>query len=35
MQAQKYLRTRMPKSQCSVEDLENIRNNKWTVSFGI
>lgn len=30
----KYLRTRMPLSKCSEEDINKIENNKWSVTFG-
>lgn len=32
--AMAYLRTRMPLSQCSDEDIESMTNNKWRVVFG-
>ena len=30
-QAQKYLRTRMPLSQCSQDDIQSMTNNKWGI----
>ncbi len=34
IQGMKYLRTRMPVSKCSPEDLMSERNDKFVVSFG-
>ena len=31
----KYLKTRMPLSNCSESDRNNITNDKWKVSFGL
>jgi hypothetical protein len=33
-QGMKYLRARMPISQCSTQEREEIVNDKWTVTFG-